>query len=117
MAQLPAILTFLGLVIPAALGAWMAWMKIRADRDSAEDTRTDNLARRLDDLEKRFDEEASARRAAETRAHTLSMALRDAITYISRVSSWIRTGAVPPPPSEPDLDSMHAALGVPRPPT
>ncbi len=113
--MITGISTIAAALITAIVTAWVAWLKVAADKRTEEQDRQDRLEERVQQLEERIDKEAEARRVAESRAHTLSLALERALDWIVRVMRWIESGATPPPPAPPDLDSLNAALSVRRP--
>lgn len=84
--------------------------KQSADKHAEEAARQDRLEDRLDELEKRVDEEIRSRREAETKAHTLVLALEKAVDYIERVMNWLKAGATPPPPTPVDLDALKKTI-------
>ena len=111
--MIASIATVAAAIITVAGTVWVALLKIGADKTIQEQDRQDRLEERVELLEKRIDEEAMARREAESHAHSLTLALERALDWIMRVMQWIEAGARPPSPEPPDVAALKTAL-IPR---
>lgn len=115
--DLSDLVTGVGALISGLVGAWVTLVKMRSDKQAAEGDRITRLEARVSELEdnvdderKKYDEERALRLHTEEKNHRLRMALASTIDHIAVLSSWVRGGAKPPPPVEPDLDEIRALL-------
>lgn len=106
--------TIAAALITGIVTVWITVLKLKSGQRTEEQDRQDRLEERILSLEMRVDEEITLRRDAQAHAHTLTLALERALDWIVRVMRWIESGASPPPPQPPDIESLHAAL-APRP--
>lgn len=112
--MIASLATIAATLITGIVTLWITILKLKSGQRTEEQDRQDRLEERIQSLETRVDEEISLRRDAQAHAHTLTLALERALDWILRVMRWIESGAAPPPPQPPDVESLRAAL-APRP--
>lgn len=108
--DLSDLITGIGALISGLVGTWVTMVKLRSDKQADEGDRMTRLETRVSELETRIDDERAKRHSAEEKAHRLRMALASTIEHIEAIALWVKGGAKPPPPVEPDLDEIRALL-------
>lgn len=101
-------------VIVAVTGYFAGIAKIRADKQAAEGDRFKQLEEKVDRIGSKLDEERSARRRSEDRAHRLSLGLASALSRLEDLYDWIREGMKPPPPDTHDLSDLRKLIETDR---
>ena len=107
--------TVLAALIPGVFSLWVGWLSLRSQSESAKQSsqgdyyrgleeRIESLTDRVDELQRRLDEEITMRREEQYRSYLLKLALREHIFFVDEIAAWIEKGSIPPPPDPPSRE-------------